>query len=213
MRECVSTCATVYEISPTISGWSPRTRRIGHANDTKGSHGTYSEGYSLDGADRVAAIARITGAAQYLMTIHGITRVAHTRETLDHRPAARFAVLFAAVTSLYPELTSTSTSRRRTVFGLVKLEDSTNRRKTRHAPQIDVTRWSSCRDAAIFKSTSTRATSPCLSGGCAGGWLTGRPPSWRRLPERTNGTNDRAESSARAYCKFAYRYAGRRWRL
>lgn len=92
MRECVSTCAIAYEISPTISGRSPRTRRIGRANETKGSCGTYSEGYSLDGADRVAAIARIAGAAQYLMTIHGIACVAHTRETLDHRPAARSAV-------------------------------------------------------------------------------------------------------------------------
>lgn len=65
---------------------------------------TYGEGYSLDGADGVAAIARIAGAAQYLMTIHGIAH-AHTRERreLDHRPAARSAVPFAVTTSPYPD--------------------------------------------------------------------------------------------------------------
>jgi len=41
-------------------------------------HGTYGEGYSLDGTDRVAAIARIAGAAKYLMTIHGISHASHT---------------------------------------------------------------------------------------------------------------------------------------
>lgn len=51
----------------------------GRRPSAEGLHGgTYSEGYSLDGADRVAAVARVAGAAQYLMTIHGFARVAHT---------------------------------------------------------------------------------------------------------------------------------------
>lgn len=47
---------------------------------------TYSKGDSLDGTNGVTAIARIAGAAQYLMTIH--VRVI-TRETLDHRTGKR----------------------------------------------------------------------------------------------------------------------------
>ena len=56
-------------------GQSPRTRRM---KARPLFHGTYGEGYSLDGTDRVAAIARIAGAAKYLMTIHGISHASHT---------------------------------------------------------------------------------------------------------------------------------------
>lgn len=75
---CIDFCDHVRNSADDIgreAGRSPRTRR----NEARPSpYGTYGEGYSLDGADRVAAIARIAGTAQYLMTIHGIARVAHT---------------------------------------------------------------------------------------------------------------------------------------
>jgi len=106
---------------------SPRTRCIGARLSF---HGTYGKGYSLNGTDRVAAIARIAGAAQYLMTIHGIAYRMRRTHTLDHRPAPRSVTPSAAVSNLCPDM-PTSTSGRRTVRPRLGLCRSPERRASR----------------------------------------------------------------------------------
>lgn len=152
MRECVSTFTITYEIPLAILARLADRQGRDVSKRDRYFMVTYGEGYSLDGTDRVAAVARIAGAAKYLMTIHGITRVAHTRETLDHRSAARSAVSSATVSNLCPDMPPMSTSGRRTIRPC--------RSKVSRSPEERVTRLRSTR----HDDQAATTTRPSLNG-------------------------------------------------